>query len=29
MVVDAFLLGAAGGEVGDTLHGCFALRFAF
>jgi hypothetical protein len=29
LVVDAFLLGTAGGEVGDTLHGGFALRFAF
>jgi hypothetical protein len=29
LVVDAFLLGTAGGEVGNTLHGGIALRFAF
>ncbi|MBV8441255.1 MAG: hypothetical protein JO312_11995, partial [Hyphomicrobiales bacterium] len=29
LVVDAFLLGTAGGQVGDTLHGGLALRFAF
>ena len=28
-VVDAFLLGTAGGEVGETVHGGLALRFAF
>jgi hypothetical protein len=27
--VDAFLLGTAGGQVGDTLHGGLALRFSF
>ncbi len=29
LVVDAFLLGTAGGEVGSTLHGGVALRYAF
>ena len=29
LVLDAFLLGTAGGEVGETLHGGLALRFAF
>jgi len=29
MVVDAFMLGTAGGQVGNTVHGGLALRFAF
>src|SRR5208283_1710837 len=29
LVVDAFLLGTAGGEIGSTLHGGVALRYAF
>ena len=29
MVVDAFVLGTAGGEVGTTVHGGIALRVAF
>ena len=29
MVVDAFVLGTGGGEVGTTVHGGIALRYAF
>ena len=29
LVVDAFVIGTAGGEVGSTAHGGVALRFAF
>ena len=29
MVVDAFLLGTAFGEIGQTLHGGVALRYLF
>ena len=29
LVVDAFVLGTAGGQVGSTVHGGLALRFAF
>jgi hypothetical protein len=29
MVVDAFVLGTAFGEVGSTLHGGIGLRFSF
>ncbi len=29
LVVDAFVLGTAGGEIGSTVHGGVALRYAF
>ena len=29
MVLDAFLLGTAGGEIGRTLHGGIGLRYLF
>jgi hypothetical protein len=29
LVVDAFLIGTLGGEIGPTLHGGIGVRYAF